>query len=271
VSAAVQPRIELNGATATVEDLRLLVQTNYGHFSAMQVTDGCVRGLALHLERIEAATLELFGTVIDREHVRACIRHAVGASASALSVRINIFARRLDRNRPGDPVAADVLVTTGAPAAKPLAPLRLKSFRYTRELPHIKHVGTFPLFHYRRLAQQAGYDDAVFVDADGCISEGSIWNIGFLDDDGVIWPDAPQLTGVSLQLLQAGIARSSGLASATRRISAAELGSMRAAFFTNSSVPVQAIASIDATGFVIDPAAIEILTRCYESNPMERV
>ena len=270
MSAAVQPRIELNGATATVEDLRLLVQTNYGHFSAMQVTDGCVRGLALHLERIEVATRELFGTVIDREHVRSCIRHAVGASASALSVRINIFARRLDRNRPGDPVAADVLVTTGAPAAKPLAPLRLKSFRYTRELPHIKHVGTFPLFHYRRLAQQAGYDDAVFVDADGCISEGSIWNIGFLEHDVVLWPTAPQLTGVSLQLLQAGIARG-GLASVTRRISAAQLGSMRAAFFTNSSVPVQPVASIDAAEFAVDPAAMDALESCYESNPLERL
>src|SRR5258706_7995430 len=80
-------RIEINGAPASVEDLRLLVQTNYGHFSAMQVVDGGVRGLDLHLERIERATRELFGSTIDRERVRACLRHAVGGSRTPLSLR----------------------------------------------------------------------------------------------------------------------------------------------------------------------------------------
>ena len=270
MSGGLQTRIELNGAPATIDDLRPMLQTNYGHFSTMQVIDGCVRGLTLHLERIEHATRELFGTPIDPDHVRACIRHAVAGHSTALSVRVNIFARSLDRTRPADPAVADVLVMTGARASTPAAPLRLKSFRYTRELPHIKHVGTFALFHYRRLAQQAGFDDAVFVDEDDCISEGSIWNIGFHDEKSVVWPDAPQLTGISLQLLQAGLARA-GLAGTTRRIRLADLGGVRAAFFTNSSTPVQPVASIDSTRFLLDPAAMEMLVRCYESNPPERV
>ncbi len=49
-------RVELNGAAASVEDLRPFVLTNYGHFSALRVQDGAVRGLDLHLDRIEAAT-----------------------------------------------------------------------------------------------------------------------------------------------------------------------------------------------------------------------
>jgi branched-subunit amino acid aminotransferase/4-amino-4-deoxychorismate lyase len=263
-------RIEVNGTPAGVEDLRALAQTNYGHFSAMQVVDGCVRGLDLHLERIERATRELFGTTIDRERVRACLRHAVAGSDEPLAVRVNVFAHALNRNRPAEPVDADILVMTARPSRPAPAPLRVKSFRYTRDLPQTKHVGTFPLFHYRRLAQQAGFDDALFVDADGCVSEGSIWNVGFFDGAGVVWPDAPQLTGVSMQLLQAGLARN-GLRSSVERIGIDDVGRFRAAFFTNSSTPVQAIASIDAVGLAPDPALIAALTTSYEINPLQRI
>jgi branched-subunit amino acid aminotransferase/4-amino-4-deoxychorismate lyase len=263
-------RIEINGEPARVEDLRLLAQTNYGHFSAMQVVDGCVRGLDLHLERIERATRELFGTTIDSGRVRACLRHAVAGSGEPLAVRVNVFARALNRNRPADPVDADILVMTARPSRAAPEPLRLKSFRYTRDLPQTKHVGTFPLFHYRRLAQQAGFDDALFVDAGGSISEGSIWNVGFFDGAGVVWPDAPQLTGVSMQLLQAGLARN-GMRSMVGRIGLDDVGRFRAAFFTNSSTPVQAIAGIDTEEFAADPALITILTACYDSNPLQRL
>jgi len=263
-------RIEVNGEPARMEDMRVLAQTNYGHFSAMQVADGCVRGLDLHLERIERATRELFGTAIDRERVRACLRHAVDGSAGPLVVRVNLFARALNRSRPVEPVDADILVMTARPASPAPAPLRLKSFHYTRDLPHTKHVGTFPLFHYRRLAQQAGFDDALFVDAAGCISEGSIWNVGFFDGTGVVWPDAPQLTGVSMQLLQAGLALNR-VPSTVGHVALADVGRFRAAFFTNSSTPVQAIACIDANEFAPDPALVATLGACYESNPLQRI
>ncbi len=160
-------------------------------------------------------------------------------------------------------------LTARPPSAAP-APLRLKSFHYTRDLPQTKHVGTFPLFHYRRMAQQAGFDDALFVDAGNCIGEGSIWNVGFFDGDGVVWPDAPQLTGVSMQLLQAGLAHDR-LRSTVGHVALDDVGRFRAAFFTNSSTPVQAIASIDAHGFAPAPELIGILGACYESNPLQPI
>ena len=36
----------------------------------------------------------------------------------------------------------------------------------------------------QRLAQRAGFDDAVFVDAGGAFSEGPTWNLGFIDRAG---------------------------------------------------------------------------------------
>jgi len=262
--------IQLNGEPARAEDLRWLVQTNYGHFTAMQVREGCVRGLDLHLDRLEFATRELFGTTLDRERVRDYLRRAIGAEARPLALRVSVFSRALDRDHMTAAVQPDVLILVSTPAFTPPTPLRLKSFPYARDLASIKHVGTFSLFHYRRLAQQAGFDDAVFVDETRCISEGPIWNIGFADVHGVVWPDAPRLTGVSMQLLQAGLARN-GVPSTTRSIALHELPQFLAAFFTNSRTAVRPIACIDEVEFAVDAALSARLTRCYETNPWERV
>ncbi|WP_347261796.1 aminotransferase class IV family protein [Rudaea sp.] len=269
MSSATFPCVELNGDSASAEDLRHLVQTNYGHFTAFRAEDGKARGLDLHLDRLQRATRELFGSELDRERVRGYLRHAVAGETRELSVRVNVFSRAFDRERPDKPVAVDVLVIVAAASPRATTPLRLKSFRYTRELAAIKHVGAFPLFHYRRLARQAGFDDAVFVDEEGRISEGSIWNIGFVDRYGVvIWPDASQLDGVSMQLLKAGLA-CAGAASCTRTIRLAEAGGFRAAFFTNSSTPVQPIALLDERSFDVDDGVFAMLTRCYQSNPSQ--
>jgi branched-subunit amino acid aminotransferase/4-amino-4-deoxychorismate lyase len=263
-------RIELNGAPAQVNALHLLVQTNYGHFTSMQVREGCVRGLGLHLDRLACATRELFGSELNRDLVRAYLHQAIGADLRPLSLRVNVFSRALDRARMNVPANVDVLVSVGAAAPAVAAPLRLKTFGYQRELSAIKHVGTFPLFHYRRLAQQAGCDDALFVAADGRVSEGSVWNIVFFDDNGAIWPEAPQLHGISLQLLRAGLARR-GAPGKAQPIRIADLPRLRGAFFTNSSVPVQPIARIDDIEFAADAALIGKLADAYESNPLEPV
>jgi branched-subunit amino acid aminotransferase/4-amino-4-deoxychorismate lyase len=272
VHTGMDERITINGLPARVQDMRALIQTNYGHFTAMRVENGGVRGLDLHLDRMEHATRELFDRSLDRERVRGYLRDAVAGDAQPQSLRVTVFSRALNRERLAVPVDVDVLIIAAptAPSMGTPAPLRLKSFRYAREVAAIKHVGTFPLFHYRRLAQQAGFDDAVFVDGDDRISEGSIWNIGFADADGLVWPDAPQLAGVSMQLLQSGLVQQ-GTAVSTRPIRLQDIAGFRAAFFTNASIPVRVIASIDDVAFSVEDAFFATLKRCYEMNPWQPV
>jgi branched-subunit amino acid aminotransferase/4-amino-4-deoxychorismate lyase len=263
-------RIEINGAPAQIADLRFLAATNYGHFTSMQVHDGCVRGLDLHLDRLEQATRTLFGSSLDCALVRAWMRQAVGADPQPLSLRVNVFSRGFDREHPAAAVQAEVLVAIGAPAQAASTPLRVKSFAYERTLPEVKHVGTFPLFQHRRMAQLAGFDDALFVDRAGCVSEGSVWNVGFVDGDEIVWSKAQQLRGVAMQLLQAGIERL-GMRSSVRPVMLAELGRFRHAFFTNSSQPVRPIASIDAAEFAEDRELDARFVACYESSPRIRI
>jgi branched-subunit amino acid aminotransferase/4-amino-4-deoxychorismate lyase len=261
--------IELNGVAATADDLRALIATNYGHFTAMRIENGGVRGLDLHLDRLVGATREMFGTELDRERVRGWLRQAIGGETRELSVRINVFSRAFDRSNPANAAAPDVLIAVAAPAPAAESPLRLKSFTFGRELAQIKHVGTFPLFHFRRLAQQAGYDDALFVGADGLVAEASIWNIGFFDGARVIWPQAPQLDGTGKRLLQAGMVRL-GVASATHPVMLNELSRFRAAFLTNASSVARPVASIDDVQFELDAALRVTLLRCHETHPLQR-
>ena len=265
------PRLELNGEPASADDLRHLVQTNYGHFSVMRADDGAVRGFDLHLDRLQTATRELFGSELDRERLRGYLRHALNGTAGAWSLRVNVFACGLDREHMDRAVGVDVLVGAGPAPAPTAQPLRVKSFVYARELPSIKHVGTFGLFHHRRLARLAGFDDALFVDANGRISEGSIWNIGFVDRDGaVVWPQAPQLDGVGMRLIDAGLA-SQGMRSRTRPVHLRELDAFRAAFFSNAGVPVRMLAAVDGHGFDMAAEIEQRLVAAYRVNPPQAI
>ena len=262
--------IELNGAPAGVDDLRAIALVNYGHFTSMQVHDGCVRGLELHLGRLDQATRELFGCPLDVAQVRHWMRSAIGDGGSSVSLRVNVFSRALDRDRLNTPSAPDVLIASGAARAIAPSPLRVRSVRYERETPHIKHVGTFGLFHQKRLAQAQGFDDALFIDASGAVSEGSIWNVGFFDGERIVWPDAPALDGISMQLLKRGL-QAQGIETVTRRVGITEVGAFRSAFFTNSSCTAVPIASIDATGFVVDAKLMDTLDACMAANPWQRI
>jgi len=263
-------RAELNGETASADDLRVLALQNYGHFSTMRVVGGGVRGLDLHLARLDAATRELFGCALEAARVRECLRHIVGDRKDALALRITVFSRSFKRDRPGLPSKPDVLITMNPARAAEQLPIRLKSFAYERVSPRIKHVGTFELFHHRRLAQIDGFDDALFIDSSGAVSEASVWNIGFFDGQRVAWPNAPALAGVSMQLLQEGL-RERGVASESRRIAYADIGKLRSAFVSNALHPVRAVAAIDDSELVVDRNLIAMLEACHESRALQPI
>ncbi|MDR6840282.1 aminotransferase class IV family protein [Pseudoxanthomonas sacheonensis] len=258
----------LNGLPATAEDLRVLALVNYGHYSSMQVRNGAVQGIALHEQRLQAGTLELFGSNLDFSAVREQMRAAV-ASTPDCSLRATVFSHSFDFRSPGGSFVPEVLISLSPPAQSSAPALKVKSFGFQRPLPHVKHVGTFPLFHYRRLALGQGYDDALFVDADGRISEGSVWNVGFWDGEQLVWPEAPALRGTSEQLLQAGL-RESGIGQVVRPVRLAELGGFQAAFASNAS-GVQQIASIDETEFGVDSGLAARLQKALESQAWQRL
>jgi branched-subunit amino acid aminotransferase/4-amino-4-deoxychorismate lyase len=256
----------LNGEAATAEDLRHVAVVNYGHYSSMQVRNGAVQGLALHEQRLQAANLELFASNLDFATLRRQMRAAVSGMPDC-SLRATVFSRSFDFRNPAGSFAAEVLISLSPPVQGSSRALKVKSFPFQRPLPHVKHVGTFPLFHYRRLARGQGFDDALFVDAAGRISEGSVWNLGLWDGDQVIWPEAPALRGTSEQLLQAGLDKT-GCGQRKRRVCLADLPGFKAAFASNAS-GIQLIASVDETEFSRQPGLAEVLDKALATQIWE--
>jgi branched-subunit amino acid aminotransferase/4-amino-4-deoxychorismate lyase len=144
-------RVEIDGQPASAEQLSALAQESYGHFTAMQVREGRVRGLDLHLARLAAANQELFGAGLDYGTVRDHIRRGLGEDRRDASVRVYVLELL------GQP---SVVVTVRPPGGMPQVPWKLQPVPYQRSLAHIKHVGDFGQGYYQRLAHRNGFDEA---------------------------------------------------------------------------------------------------------------
>ena len=257
----------LNGRDASAEDLRPLAIGNYGHFTAMQVRGRAVQGLGHHIARLQAATRELFDVDLPEQRIREALRDAVLLGPDDASLRLTVFARGFDYRQALRPVEVDVLVTLSPPTSADKPPLRAKSYVFTRPLPHIKYVATFPLFHYRRQALRAGWDDALFVGEGGELIEGSIWNLGLWDGQQVVWPEGPALRGTHEALLREGLA-ALGVPQSSAVVRLGDLTGFRAGFASNAS-GLQAITAIDELTWAADGALMGSLQRALATQPWE--
>ncbi|MEV4349515.1 aminotransferase class IV [Actinoplanes sp. NPDC049596] len=244
--------VEINGAGASVEAVHRAATWNYGHFTSMQVRGGAVAGLGFHLRRLREASAVLFpGDVPPAdEAVVEFIRHALGERPDA-SVRVTVL--------PGP----DVMVSVSDPVPEDgRPPLRVRSVVYERELPELKHVATLGLTYHQLEARRAGFDDALFVGSDGAVREGTVWNVVFWDGERVIWPEAPMLTGVTMQVLRLGLEKL-GVLTEARTVTRGALREMRAAAAANSQCPAQPIGSVDGVKLAGHAALTELLWRAW--------
>jgi branched-subunit amino acid aminotransferase/4-amino-4-deoxychorismate lyase len=258
---------ELNGIPVNVDQLQALALTNYGHFTSMRVEDGAVRGLGLHLQRLQRDCQVLFGVSLDLDQVRQLVRHAVAGGPDPAVVRVTVFDPYLELGHPSGSSDPQVLVTTRPAVSQPQPPLRVRSASFTRDLPAVKHVGLFGLLRERRTAQLAGFDDVLFTDRDGRLSEGGTWNVGFVKGDDLIWPDADCLPGVTLAVLNQ-VHRGT---IEQRSVRLADLPQMDAAFATNAAVGVRTIRAIDDVEWADEHPLLGVLRREYNETPNEPV
>ena len=259
--------ILIDGEPAAPADLAHVALVNYGAYTSFRVKAGGVRGLDLHLERLEASARELFGETPGEARLRDLIRRAA-AGRGECWLRVSLFAPQVSPRTP-DWTGSPRVMTVASPPPPPLADsVRLQSQTYRREAPHLKHVAAFGLIRARRLARAAGYDDALFVDDAGRVSEGSLWNIGFIRAGEIVWPQAPMLAGVAQALLQRGL-EAAGLTGATEPVRLENLPRFDAAFLCNSATPACAVASIDGREFGAPP--LDALRAAWASQPCQPI
>ena len=256
------PRVEINGQAATVGQIWQLDLSCGGHFTAMQVRERKTLGLDFHLARLDTATRELFGAGLDGDRVRACIRHALGRDTADASVRVNVF-------RPDAAGEVSVAVSVRPPGAPPAPGQRLQTVRYQRPTAHLKRSGGFGQSYYASLARANGFDEALFTGPDGAICEGSITNIGFIDGEAIVWPDAPALNGIMMQVLQRELGRAR-LPWRREPVHPADLPSFGGAFVTNSH-GMATVARIDDLSLPAGAAVMRTAERLLAAAPYDPI
>ncbi|MEV4165149.1 aminotransferase class IV [Nonomuraea dietziae] len=204
-------------------DATLPMLARNGHFTAMQVRGRRTRGLELHLARLEAANRELYDAGLDTGAVLDSIRTALGDDIDDASVRVHVLeADRLH-----------LFVTVRPPQEAATSPRTVTSVVHQRFLPHIKHTGGFAQGYYGARARARGFDEALFTTAEGLVSEGTITNVGCFDGAAVIWPDAPMLHGITMQVMERRL-RAAGIPQERRPVAIGDLPSFESVFLTNS-------------------------------------
>jgi len=257
--------LRVDGEPATLADLTHQALFNYGAYTSFRVEDGGVRGLDLHLARLDASALELFGEAVGEERLRTLMRASLGGRGESW-LRVSLFAPEIWMREPGWRGRPRVMIGVFQPPTPLADSPRVQVQTYAREAAHLKHVATFGLMRARRLARDAGFDDALFADEQGRVSEGSLWNIGFVRGGEVVWPQAPMLAGVAQALVQRGL-DGVGLIGRTRAVHLGDLKDFDAAFLCNSATPACRIAAIGSHAFEAAPATIERLAAAWASNP----
>ncbi|WP_203842956.1 aminotransferase class IV [Winogradskya humida] len=163
----------------------------------------------------------------------------------------------------------DVMVSVSEPVADVTLPaLRVRTVQYERELPHLKHVATMGLTYHLLQARRAGFDDVLFAGRDGLLREGSVWNVAFWDGERVVWPDAPVLAGITMQVLRIGL-RKLGIPDEVRPLTSP--AGMGAAAAVNSQWPAQPIAAIGETVFAGGDELVSRLRRAWDAVPWEPI
>ena len=253
-------RVEIDGVTPAPDQLQARMLHGYGHFTAMQVRGGRVRGLDLHLARLTQANAELFGAGLDADLVIAWIRHALGPAADA-SVRVY-----LQRPEPAQPPS--VMVTVRPPGEMP-ASMTLQAVPYQRSVAHIKHLDDFGQHYYGEVARRNGRDEALLTGPDGLISEGSITNLGCFDGAAVVWPAAAMLRGITMQVLERELGRQ-GVPVRYSPLRVADLPGFRSVFLTNSRGIAVAV-SVDGAPLPADEQFARQLAGIYQDAPWDEL
>lgn len=255
-----------NGRPASAEELAPLAFAGYAHFTAMQVRNGAVRGLDLHLQRLRTASLALYGQALPDEDVRAALRAVRPFAPDDFSLIATVYSPAGEFTVAGPEAVPQILVRALPASSGPAGPLRLATFAHERTLAQIKHVGEIAKTWFLREAAAAGFDDAAFVDRQGRLSEGSIWNLAFWDGQGVVWPEAEMLRGTTLGIVMRQLERM-GIPQTRREIRAPDLPSLAGAVVMNSWSPGIAVRRIGGVEMPPAPAFVDLLHRAWLAEP----
>jgi branched-subunit amino acid aminotransferase/4-amino-4-deoxychorismate lyase len=95
------------------------------------------------------------------------------------------------------------------------------------------------------------------------VSESTLANIGCFHDAAVVWPDAPMLHGITMQLLERELA-GRGVPSRRATLRLQDIASLDGAFLC-SARGIAAVTMVDDTSLPVESQGLRMLAEAYAS------
>ncbi len=237
----------------------------FGVYETIRASGGKANFLAEHVERLmESARIIGLEHRFDAASVTAAINELVTKTGDGVfNLKVLLIGAR-------DPARTELCVL-------PLAPLfpdkRLYargasavSFSYERLFPQAKTLNMFPSYYAYREAKAKGCYDALFINRDGCITEGTRTNFFAIKGDVIHSPPAKDvLEGVTRRHVLAA-ARNNGFGYDEAPVALADIGSYDGAFLTSTSSKIMPLTTIDAFTWPAVPDALKRLIALYDEE-----
>jgi branched-subunit amino acid aminotransferase/4-amino-4-deoxychorismate lyase len=104
----------------------------------------------------------------------------------------------------------------------------------------------------------------LLTSADGTVSETAVANIGFFDGPGIVWPDAPLLHGITMQLLE------QTLPSRRARVRVQDFAAFSGAFVANAR-GIAAVSHVDDVSLPVQAGRMEVVDEAYAAVPWDAI
>ncbi len=140
-------------------------------------------------------------------------------------------------------------------------PLRLKTVIQSRPLAQIKHGSLLEMITQRKATLNEGFDDLLWVNPNGTISEASTSNIFFVHGETLFTPDPERdacLAGITRKQILSHLA-GVGIIYSDNPIRYQELSSMEGAFLSNAIAGIQPVSQIDEWTFSHSPRVQRVI------------
>lgn len=226
-----------------------------GVYEMIKVVDGIPRDLDRHFDRLQRSLREIrLGPPPRRELLRAVAAELLRRNPLRLcTLYVQITRGEAPRNhlfpghaRPRVVMAVRRLVPPSErERAEGVAVLTVPEIRWARR--DIKTINLLPNVLARQKAAEAGCREAVFVEADGTVTEASASNLFVVDESGVLRThpaDHRVLPGITRAVVLE-LARGLGLPVEERAFTLDELKRAREAFLTGTTSFVLPVTSVD--------------------------
>ena len=227
-----------------------------GVYEACEVRDGDIIDMRRHLDRLDRSLAELrIGQPMARPALTAVLREVVRRNRVRNGlVYLQVTRGVAPRDHAFPAAAKPALVVTAKPINRSAADRRAEQGIKVVTTPDnrwervdIKSVGLLPNVLAKQAAREAGAYEALFVDRDGNITEGSSTNVWIVTADGRLVTRPAEkgiLRGITRSVVLE-VAASEGLAVEERAFTVAEAKSAREAFITAASTIVLPVVRID--------------------------